>query len=191
MAKQWTVKKEKSISMTNPNTADKKDSREKFIELFRLYENSINGQKDYAGHDIQKTAIQRFSNDVDFPTRRNEDWKYTNVAELLQVQYQQPKLVDITSDDLSPFLIEGLYAYMLVFVNVKFNKVFSSDELSKKIIVQDISAGLQEDGLTKATASEYLNKWASKEKNPFIVFTIYKNQQVCIQPFKKKRAYIR
>lgn len=170
MAKQWTVKKEKSISMTNINTAVKKDSREKFIELFRLYENSINGQKDYAGHSIQKMAIQRFSNDVDFPTRRNEDWKYTNVAELLQVQYQQPKLVDITSDYLSPFLLEGLDAYLLVFVNGKYNKVLSSkDELSKKIIVQDISAGLQEDGLTKATASEYLNKWASKEKNPFIV----------------------
>ena len=169
MAKQWTVKKEKSISMTNPNTAVKKDSREKFIELFRLYENSINGQKDYAGHAIQKTAIQRFSNDVDFPTRRNEDWKYTNVAELLQVQYQQPKLVDVTLDDLSPFLFEGLDAYLLVFVNGKYNKILSSDELSKKIIVQDISAGLQEDGLTKATVSEYLNKWASKEKNPFIV----------------------
>ena len=155
--------------MTNINTAVKKDSREKFIELFRLYENSINGQKDYAGHAIQNTAIQRFSNDVDFPTRRNEDWKYTNVAELLQVQYQQPKLVDITSADISPFLFEGLDAYLLVFVNGKYNKILSSDELSKKIIVQDISAGLQEDGLTKATASEYLNKWASKEKNPFIV----------------------
>ena len=45
MAKQWTVKKEKSISMTNPNTADKKDSREKFIELFRLYENSIRAER--------------------------------------------------------------------------------------------------------------------------------------------------
>ena len=156
--------------MTNQITPDKKDSREKFIELFRLYENTLNGQKDYVGHTIQKTAIQRLSTDVDFPTRKNEDWKYTNVAELLQVQYQQPKLVDITIADLSPFLFEGLDAYLLVFVNGKFNKTLSSkDELSKKIIVQDISAGLQEDGLTKAIAFEYLNKWASKEKNPFIV----------------------
>ena len=36
--------------MTNPNTPDKNDSREKFIELFRLYENTLNGQKDYIGH---------------------------------------------------------------------------------------------------------------------------------------------
>ena len=170
MAEQSTVKKEKSIRMTNPNTSYKKDSREKFIELFRLYENTLNGQKDYAGHTIQKTAIQRLSNDVHFPTRRNEDWKYTNVAELLEQQYHQPKLVDITTADIIPFLFEGLDAYLLVFVNGKYNKTLSSkDELSKKIIVEDIPSGLQEDGLTKATASEYLIKWASKELNPFIV----------------------
>ena len=156
--------------MANPNTTDKKDSREKFIELFRLYETTLNGQKDYTGHTIQKTAIQRLGNDVDFPTRRNEDWKYTSIAELLEQQYQQPKLVDITAGDIRPFLFEGLDAYLLVFVNGKYNKTLSSeDELSNKIIVQDISAGLQEDGLTKATASEYLNKWATKEKDAFIV----------------------
>ena len=170
MAEQSTVKKEKSISMTNPNTPYKNDSREKFIELFRLYENTLNGQKYYAVHTIKKTAIQRLSNDVDFPTSRNEDWKYTSVAELLQQQYQQPKLVDITAEDLRPFLFEGLDAYLLVFVNGNYNKALSSkDELSKQIIIQDIPSCLQEDWLTKAIASEYLSKWATKEKNPFIV----------------------
>ncbi len=156
--------------MENENTPDKKDSREKFIELFRLYENGLNGQKIYAGHTIQKTAIQRLSNDINFPTRRNEDWKYTSVAELLQPHYRQPKLVDIAAEDITPFLFQGLDVYLLVFVNGKYNKELSSkDELVKKIIVQDISAGLQEDGLTKATASEYLNKWASEANNSFVV----------------------
>ncbi|MFT5983523.1 MAG: Fe-S cluster assembly protein SufD [Ulvibacter sp.] len=156
--------------MANSNTLDKKDSREKFIELFQQYENALNGQKDYAGHAIQKRAIQRLSNDMNFPTRRNEDWKYTSVTELLQPQYQQPKFVDIAAEDIMPFLFEGLDVYLLVFVNGKYNKVLSSkDGLSKRIIVQDISAGLEEDGLTKATASEYLNKWASEAKNSFRV----------------------
>ena len=156
--------------MANPNTPDKKDSREKFIELFRLYATTLNGQKDYTGHTIQKMAIQRLGNDVDFPTRRNENWKYTSIAELLEQQYQQPKLVDIKAGDIRPFLFEGLDAYLLVFVNGKYNKAFSSEgELSNKIIVQSISSGLQEDGLTKATAFGYLSKWASKEKDAFIV----------------------
>ena len=156
--------------MANSNTPDKKDSRVKFIELFQHYENALNGQKDYAGHVIQKTAIQRLSNDINFPTRRNEDWKYTSISELLQPPYQQPKLINITAEDINPFIFEGLDVYLLVFVNGKYNKEFSSkDELLKKIIVQDISAGLQEDGLTKATASKYLSKWASEAKNSFMV----------------------
>ena len=116
--------------MTTLKTRDKNDSREKFIELFQQYENSLNGQKDYAGHIIQKTAIQRLSNDVNFPTRRSEDWKYTNVTELLRPLYQQPKLVDIAEEDIKPFLFEGLDAYMLVFVNGTYNKELSSKEES-------------------------------------------------------------
>jgi Fe-S cluster assembly protein SufD len=156
--------------MITSKTRDKNDIREKFIELFQQYENTLNGQKDFTGHAIQKTAIQRFRNDVNFPTRRNEDWKYTNVTQLLQPLYSQPKLVDIAVEDIKPFLFEGLDAYVLVFVNGTYNKELSSkDGLSKKIIVQDISSGLQEDGLTKTTASKYLLKWASKAKNSFKV----------------------
>jgi Fe-S cluster assembly protein SufD len=152
------------------NTLDKKDSREKFIELFRLYENALNGQKNNVMHSLQKVAIQRFGNDVDFPTRRNEDWKYTNVAELLQPTYQEPKLFDIAAEDIKPFLFDGLDAYLLVFVNGKYNKVLSSkDELAQKIIVQDIPSGLREDRLTKETVSEYLSKWAIKEMNSFVI----------------------
>ncbi|MFT6283291.1 MAG: Fe-S cluster assembly protein SufD, partial [Salibacteraceae bacterium] len=103
--------------MTTPKTPDKIDSREKFIELFQQYEDSLNGQKSSAGHSIQKTAIQRFSDDLYFPTKRNEDWKYTNVAQLLQPLYLQPKRVDIAAEDINPFLFEGLDAYVLVFVN--------------------------------------------------------------------------
>jgi Fe-S cluster assembly protein SufD len=152
------------------STLDKKDSREKFIELFRLYKNSLNEQKNNVMHSLQKVAIERFGNKVDFPTRRNEDWKYTNVAELLQPTYQQPKLFEIAAEDIKPFLIEGLDVYLLVFVNGKYNKELSSeDAVSKKIIVQAISDGLKEEGKTKATASEYLNKWASEVNNSFMV----------------------
>jgi Fe-S cluster assembly protein SufD len=156
--------------MATPKTRDKNDSRKKFIELFQQYENSLNGQKEHAGHAIQRAAIQRFSNDLNFPNRRNEEWKYTNVTELLQTLYKQPKLVEIAAEDIKPFLFEKLDAYLLVFVNGQYNKVLSSkDELSKEIIVQDISSGLQEDGQTKETASKYLSKWSSEAMNSFMV----------------------
>jgi Fe-S cluster assembly protein SufD len=156
--------------MVNSNTADKKESRSRFMELFQHYETTLNGQKDYPGHIIQKKAMQRLSNDIPFPTISNEDWKYTNVADVLQPQYQQPKLVDIAAEAIKPFLLEGLDVYLLVFVNGKYNiELSSKDAVSKKIIVQAISTGLKEEGKTKATASEYLNKWASETNNSFRV----------------------
>jgi len=156
--------------MATLNSPDNNDNREKFIELFQQYENGLNGQKNYTGHTIQKTAIKRLSNDINFPSRRNEDWKYTSVAGLLQPPYQQPKPVELAAADIKPFLFEGLDVYLLVFINGKYNKALSSkDELSKNITVQEIAAGLQEDGLTKATTSGYLNKWASETNNSFMV----------------------
>ncbi len=156
--------------MVNSNTADKKESRNRFMELFQHYETTLNGQKDYPGHIIQKKAMQRLSNDIPFPTISNEDWKYTNVADVLQPQYQQPKLVDIAAEAIKPFLLEGLDVYLLVFVNGKYNiELSSEDAVSKKIIVQAISTGLKKEGKTKATASEYLNKWASETNNSFRV----------------------
>ena len=156
--------------MATLNSPDNNDNREKFIELFQQYENGLNGQKNYTGHTIQKTAIKRLSNDINFPSRRNEDWKYTSVAGLLQPPYQQPKPVEIAAADIKPFLFEGLDVYLLVFVNGKYNKALSSkDALLKNITVQEIAAGLQEDGLTKATTSGYLNKWASETNNSFMV----------------------
>jgi Fe-S cluster assembly protein SufD len=156
--------------MVNSNTADKKESRNRFMELFQHYETTLNGQKDYPGHIIQKKAMQRLSNDIPFPTISNEDWKYTNVADVLQPQYQQPKLVDIAAEAIKPFLLEGLDVYLLVFVNGKYNiELSSEDAVSKKIIVQAISTGLKEEGKTKATASEYLNKWANETNNSFRV----------------------
>jgi hypothetical protein len=148
--------------MVNSNTADKKESRNRFMELFQHYETTLNGQKDYPGHIIQKKAMQRLSNDIPFPSISNEDWKYTNVADVLQPQYRQPKLVDIAAEAVKPFLLEGMDVYLLVFVNGKYNiELSSEDAVSKKIIVQAISTGLKEEGKTKATASEYLNKWAN------------------------------
>ena len=156
--------------MVNSNTADKKESRNRFMELFQHYETTLNGQKDYPGHIIQKKAMQRLRNDIPFPTISNEDWKYTNVADVLQPQYQQPKLVDIAAEAIKPFLLEGLDVYLLVFVNGKYNiELSSEDAVSKKIIVQAISTGLKKEGKTKATASEYLNKWASETNNSFRV----------------------
>ena len=56
-------------------------------------------------------ALERF----DFPTTRDEDWKYTRVARIANETWLKSEGVE--SCDLQPFLIPGLDAYTVVFVN--------------------------------------------------------------------------
>jgi Fe-S cluster assembly protein SufD len=65
-------------------------------------------------------AIERF----DFPTTRDEDWKYTRVARITNETWVQSDAVE--SCDVQPHLIPGLDAYTIVFVNGRYNAAQST-----------------------------------------------------------------
>ncbi len=60
-------------------------------------------------------AIEQF----DFPTTRDEDWRYTRVARITNETWVISDAVEAC--DIQPFLIPGLDAYTVVFVNGRFN----------------------------------------------------------------------
>lgn len=60
-------------------------------------------------------ALEQF----DFPTTRDEDWKYTRVARISNETWVKSDAVE--SCDVQPYLIPGLDAYTVVFVNGRFN----------------------------------------------------------------------
>jgi Fe-S cluster assembly protein SufD len=59
----------------------------------------------------------------DFPTTRDEDWRYTRVGRITNETWL--KSANVESCDVKPFLISGLDAYTLVFVNGRFNSGLS------------------------------------------------------------------
>jgi len=65
-------------------------------------------------------ALEQF----DFPTTRDEDWKYTRVARITNETWVKTDAVE--SFDLQPFLIPGLDAYTVVFVNGRYNAAQST-----------------------------------------------------------------
>ena len=65
-------------------------------------------------------AIERF----DFPTTRDEDWKYTRVARITNETWVKSDVVE--SCDVQPFLIPGLESYTVVFVNGRYNAAQST-----------------------------------------------------------------
>jgi len=74
-------------------------------------------------HECTNESLSKFD-ELDFPTTRDEDWKYTRVARITNETWVKSDAVEAC--DIQPFLIPGLDAYTLVFVNGRYNAVQST-----------------------------------------------------------------
>ncbi len=123
------------------------ESHQRFLALFGAYEDSMNGQKELPLHSFRKKAIRNLES-LHFPTLRNEDWKYTSVARILQHRYETSSPRNIIGNIQIPKHLQDLDAYTFVFVNGLFQP--------------NLSNGSQmEDGLTILSLSDALalEKW--------------------------------
>jgi len=59
------------------------DIKKLFLSHFADFENSLNGGKAKPVHELRRSAISKFS-ELQFPTTRDEEWKYTNISPLLK-----------------------------------------------------------------------------------------------------------
>ncbi len=104
-----------------------------YLKSFEKFEASLNGEMVSDIHKIRKDAIAAFA-EMDFPSTKNEEWKYTNIAPILNYSFAPAKnKVNLSSKDLSKFLVQGLKAKILVFINGEFSEKHSSSfqELEK------------------------------------------------------------
>lgn len=62
------------------------DTRLYFRQHFEQYALHLPGNTDQQLHQLRKTAMDRLDS-LSFPTRRDEEWKYTSVTRLLQPHY--------------------------------------------------------------------------------------------------------
>jgi len=117
-------------------------AKEKYLFKFGKFERSLNGEANSELHRIRKNAIEAFDK-LDFPTLKNEDWKYTSVAPILEHNYESAKESDKSkafSGNIEDYLINGLDAIRLVFINGYFSKELSSSpELSGGVIAGSLA----------------------------------------------------
>ncbi len=139
-----------------------------FNNLFELSESKLNGQKNYPIHAIRTTAIKHLQQ-IDFPTRSVEEWKYTSVTPLLQHDYKEAIPYKLSEKKLHYFKYKKLDTHLLVFVNGIFNENLSHIEhLPKGVEIMNMGSALT-DKRFKHTAYVYLSKLATTEQNAFIV----------------------
>ena len=87
------------------------------LKNFEKYENNLNGEKKYPFHDYRKKSI-KYLTTLDFPSTKNEEWKYTNIAFLNKENFSiSLEKADYSFDHISKFLFDNFEHSLITFVN--------------------------------------------------------------------------
>ncbi len=113
---------------------------------------------------LRKQAIDSFA-EQGFPTRRDEDWRQTNLSGLIDAQFETPGVVEVPQA-IKPHLLEEIGGIRLVFVNGCFSAEFSTlANLPQGVIVANLSDAVS---AQRNAVSEALGKHASLDGKPFV-----------------------
>lgn len=105
-----------------------------FINNFQIFENQLNGESKSDFNKIRNDAFKNFTN-LDFPDSKNEEWKYTNIAPLLSQMFSINKVDSkVGKEEIQKYLLKGIDAHILVFINGDFSPEHSA--------VKDIKDGI-------------------------------------------------
>ncbi len=147
------------------DTLELKDIKSWYIDNFGKFENSLNGGASAPIHGIRKEAISSFSR-LEFPTTRNEEWKYTSIAPLLKHTFTPAQKITLQDkNQVKKFLFGELKHSLLVFVNG-----FYSEELSDvKNLPKGVIAGSIADAIEKQSeiVERHFSKYADYKEQIF------------------------
>jgi len=115
---------------------------------------------------LREDAFERFAN-VGFPTRHDEDWRFTNVAPIARTEFRLPAkaLVQLPPAELTSWNIQGSAA-RLVFVNGRYAPELSrADALPKGVTVTSLREQIE--GHSDQLSTQ-LGHYASTERDAFV-----------------------
>ncbi|CAG4994777.1 FeS cluster assembly protein SufD [Dyadobacter sp. CECT 9275] len=116
------------------------DLKTKLVADFQAREAVMNGEASSAFHQKKRAAIARFDK-LGFPTIRNEEWKYSNVKDLISESYHFNAESTLSSADLENLNIPDQDANILYFVNGHYRPELSQLISSSEFITIDSLQG--------------------------------------------------
>jgi Fe-S cluster assembly protein SufD len=113
-----------------------------YLESYKDFANKLNGQKDTFYNDLRNDAIGKLK-ELDFPTLRNEEWKYTNVSPIMKSNFvpaNNLSRIEISKEKIADKLFHGFEYHLMVFVNGIYDESLSSiGELPKGVIIDSFN----------------------------------------------------
>ncbi len=135
-----------------------------------LYEDLLNGfegtaiAEDERVQQVRRKGLESFKK-LGFPTRKNEEWKYTSVTPYLHEQYRVngvAKVADVPANILNEASVPGLDCYQLVTVNGHLQQGEGLSNLPSSIKISTIKEAQQNPQFI-----EYFGKTTNVEQHHF------------------------
>lgn len=137
-----------------------------YLESFARFEKSST-QNGWAWlSPIRQAAIGRFS-ELGFPTTRDEDWRFTNVAPIARTSFQfsQDGYIELALQDLDPFVFPGLECSQIVFVNGRYSPELSYlSLLPNGVKIESLAQALTSD---RSLIEPHLAQYADYQEDAF------------------------
>ncbi|MDK7674995.1 Fe-S cluster assembly protein SufD [Weeksella virosa] len=114
--------------------------------------------------ELRQHAIEVFK-EKGFPKRKDEEWKYTNIAPILKVDYKLfPETeVGLEYKDIKKYLINDIDTYLIVFINGKYSS-FLSNTTHDEADICVLSSALN-NSVHHSVIENYFGKIAAKDES--------------------------
>ncbi len=140
--------------------------RDYYAKIFADFEKATAGNGQGWLQPVRRAAIARFT-ELGFPTTRDEDWRYTNVAPLAQIAFQltSDSRVELSPRAIEQFMLPGLGGIQLVFVNGRYAPSLSSPgSPGGGLTVRSLAQAIRED---RDVLEQHLARYAGYHQDAF------------------------
>ncbi|HEY7751006.1 MAG TPA: Fe-S cluster assembly protein SufD, partial [Ignavibacteriaceae bacterium] len=136
-----------------------------YISNFGEFEKRLNGGKENSIHQKRKEALSNFSK-LEFPTIKDEEWKYTSIAPLLKYNFVPSyEKKNISKEFIKSLLFDEMEHSLIVFVNGRYspeNSILLN--LHAGVIVGSIAEEIKKKNVV---LTKHFGKYADHQKHIF------------------------
>ncbi len=141
------------------------DIKDWYISNFGEFEKRLNGGKESFIHSKRKEALSSFSK-LEFPTIKDEEWKYTSIAPLLKHNFVPSyEKKEIPKDFIKSLLFDEMEHSLIVFINGRYSAEHSDLlNLPEGVIVGSIANELKKNN---EILLKHFGKYAASQNHIF------------------------
>jgi Fe-S cluster assembly protein SufD len=132
--------------------------------LWESFEQRVEAKSPAWLNSLRRSGNAHFA-ELDFPTTEDEEWRFTNVRPIAELQPQAaPTNARVTEKEIAPFVYGKMASRRLVFVDGRFHSELSSPGKNDGVKVLNLATAIQAD---ENVLTQHLGRYARYDDNAF------------------------